>query len=70
MIFVIRLAFLAIESVIDLTAEFDLIARVDLTVELLRVEGEIIAIAQPLVILSVVAPWLEFLKADVVRACS
>lgn len=70
MILVIRLTFLAIESVIDLTAEFDLIARVDLTVELLRVEGEIIAIAQPLVILSVVAPWLEFLKADVVGACS
>ena len=65
---VIRLAPLAIERVVDLATEFDLFARF-LAVELLWVEGEIIAIVQSTVILRYVpARFKLVLESYIVRA--
>ena len=67
-LFVIRLALLAVECAVDLAAEFDLFARL-LAVELLRVEGEIIAIVQSRVILRVITARLKLiLESHVVSA--
>ena len=69
MIFMFNLTLLAVERVIDLTAELYLVVRVLSAVEFLRVEGEVITIAETSIILGIVSPWFKLLESHIARTC-
>jgi hypothetical protein len=66
---VIRLALLAVELVVDFTAELDLITRVLPAEELLRIELEIVIIVESIIDTFFVGSRLELFKALIFGCC-
>ena len=65
---VLSLASLAIENVLDIAVELDLVAAMLFAHELGRIEYEVVRYRQTLVSLSIVTPRLKLLKTHIVRA--
>jgi len=66
MVLMCNLTLFAVKFVINLAAELNFVAPVRLAIKLLRIEREVIAIAQPCVILRILAARHELLETHVV----